>query len=183
MFTTVWPFIQQGALAPLVHEGMLEEALPLVPENPAHAAHLRALVSLPFFGKTPMLRGVFNDKVTAYSGALIALSRAFVSAQSAKEKGWFTMFTAVQIWPARISTEYLELLKARDPAALVLLAHYCVLLEPLEQAWYMSGFRKRLLERIYGQLDEEWRQWLEWPFAEAGLKPEGVMEGVQYEVL
>jgi len=58
-----------------------------------------------------------------------------------------------------------------------------VLLEPLEQAWYMSGFRKRLLSRIYWQLEEEWRVWLEWPFAEAGLKLEEMMEDVRMEVV
>jgi hypothetical protein len=43
----------------------------------------------------------------------------------------------------------------------------------------MGGFRKRLLERIYWQLDEEWRRWLDWPFAECGLTPPRRMEDVQ----
>jgi len=183
MFHTLWPYIQRGSLAPLIEEGVKEEALPLVPENPAHAARLKELVSLPLFGKTPLVRGEFKDKIIAYAGALMMLSRSYVRVQAAREKGMFTIWTAVHIWPAKIPMDYLELLRAREPAALVLLAHYCILLEPLEKAWYMSGFRKRLLERIYGQLDEEWRQWLEWPFAEAGLKPEGAMDDVRYEVL
>ena len=47
----------------------------------------------------------------------------------------------------------------------------------------MSGFRKRLLEKIYWQLNEEWRCWLDWPFAESGLTPPGAMEDVRCESL
>jgi hypothetical protein len=186
MFSAVWSYMQTGILSSLIEEGMQEEeALSIIPENPAHAARLRTLLALPFFGKSPLvpLANAESDvKLTWYSSALLSLCRAFVRATAAKEKGIFTMWTAVNIWPARISMEYLDLLAAREPAALVLLAHYCVLLEPLEQAWYMSGFRKRLLSRIYWQLEEEWRVWLEWPFAEAGLKPEEMMEDVRMEV-
>lgn len=172
--------MKSGVLSSLIEEGLQEDALslPIIPENPEHAARLKQLLALPYFGKYPLLKGVPEDKVRAYGVALILLSRGFVRAALAKESGVFTMWTAVNIWPARISLEYLELLRAREPAALVLLAHYSVLLGPLEQSWYMSGFRKRLLERIYRQLDEEWRQWLDWPFAEAGMKPPGVMEDV-----
>jgi hypothetical protein len=95
---------------------------------------------------------------------------AFSKTQAARERGVFTLSTALHIWPAKVSQDYLDLLKERDPAALVLLAHYCLLLEPLESNWYMSGFRKRLLTRIYNQLDDEWRQWLQWPLEEIGLQ-------------
>lgn len=55
------------------------------------------------------------------------------------------------------------------PAALILLAHYCILLARLDSHWYMSGYSKNLFSRIYNQLDQEWRQLLYWPLEEIGL--------------
>jgi hypothetical protein len=181
MFSHVWGYMKRGPFKPLIDESMVEEALPIIPDNPDHAARLKELLSLPVLGKNPPLGKLLDHTMTAYSSALILLSRAFVMAQAAKDHGNFTMWTAVQIWPARIPIEFLDLLRAREPAALVLLAHYCVLLGPLDESWYMSGFRKRLLEKIYWQLDESWRCWLDWPFSEAGLTPPGQipMEGLQ----
>ncbi|KAH8650954.1 hypothetical protein BGZ60DRAFT_508925 [Tricladium varicosporioides] len=91
-------------------------------------------------GSCAILEG---ERMQTYTSALIALSQAFVMTKAAKEKGVFSIWTAVQIWPARISMDYLEFLRKRDPGALVLLAHYFVLLEPLEDHWFMADFRKR----------------------------------------
>jgi Orsellinic acid/F9775 biosynthesis cluster protein D len=180
MFEHVWVNMKNGLMKPLIEESLLEEPLPIIPENPEHSARLKQLLTLPIFSKEVPVMEILNHQVTAYSSALILLARAFGIAQAAKDQGLFTMWTAVQCWPARISLEFLDLLRAKEPAALVLLGHYCILLGPLEESWYMSGFRKRLLERVYWQLDEEWRTWLDWPFAECGLKPPGRTENTQY---
>ncbi|KAE9373760.1 hypothetical protein N431DRAFT_338800 [Stipitochalara longipes BDJ] len=177
MFKHVWSFMETGMMKPLLDETMSDEPLPIIPDNPEHSARLKELLTLPIYGNNPPTSELLGETMTAYSTALISLARAFSSAQAAKDHGVFTMWTAVQIWPARISMEYLDLLRRKEPAALVLLAHYCILLAPLEESWYMSGFRKRLLTRIYWQLDEDWRRWLDWPFAEAGLTPPSLEEG------
>ncbi|KAK3385819.1 hypothetical protein B0H63DRAFT_187843 [Podospora didyma] len=171
----VWANMKSGLLKPLVEEsyGVPVNRPPpsdnTVPENPTAVvaqAQLKQLVNL------PILNEPNHEKRTAYFSALMLLSRAFRCASVAKESGAFSMWTVVQVWPSRVSLEYLELLlRAREPAALVLLAHYCVLLGPLASAWYMDGFQKRLLDRIYWQLDADWRRWLDWPYAEAGLMP------------
>lgn len=173
VFSTVWGHMSSGPFKPLIEESVVEEALPIIPDNPEHSARLKELLTLPVLGTNPPVGEILDHQMTAYSSAVILLSRAFVTTQAAKDRGNFTMWTAVQMWPARIPIEYLDLLRAREPAALVLLAHYCVLLGPLEESWYMSGLSKRLLERIYWQLDESWRCWLDWPFSEAGLTPPG----------
>ncbi|KAH6666064.1 hypothetical protein B0J14DRAFT_605216 [Halenospora varia] len=177
MFSAVWSVMENGILSNIINEGRVthDEALPIAPENPIHDAQLRGLIHFPWLGNVaipeglPVLFVLEGERMQTYTSALIALSRAFVMAEAAKEKGLFSIWTAVQIWPARISMDYLELLKKRDPGALVLLAHYCVLLEPLEEHWFMTGFRKRLLMRIWRQLDVELKKWIEWPMKEAGL--------------
>jgi hypothetical protein len=103
----------------------------------------------------------------AFGTALLELSRAFRMADASKLN--FSIWTALYIWPAQVPQDYLDILAERHPGALILLAHYCILLGRLECHWYMSGFRKRLLSRIYRQLDPEWHDWLQWPLEGIGL--------------
>ncbi|OBT52984.1 hypothetical protein VE04_08314 [Pseudogymnoascus sp. 24MN13] len=98
------------------------------------------------------------------------LSRAFTKAQVAQSRNTYSLWVALHVWPVRVSQEYLNLLKQRHPIALILLAHYCILLLPLKVNWYMSSYSRRLITRIYGQLDEEWRPWLQWPLEEIELQ-------------
>jgi hypothetical protein len=175
IFSPIWEFVRDGPHAPLFEERnlrMLNEPLPPVLQNPEHARQLYRLIYLTDFGNSSsssVAEKVSQGYVSSLPGALLELSVAFSKAQVAMERGFFTVSTALHIWPARVSQGYLDLLKERDPAALVVLAHYCILLKPLESNWYMSGFRERLLTRIYNQLDEEWRQRLQWPLEDVGL--------------
>jgi hypothetical protein len=175
IFSSVYEFVRDGPLAPLFEEchlRMLNDTPPLIPENSEHARELYRLIHLTNFGNSSsssVAEKVSQGYVSSIPGALLELSVAFSKAQVASDRGFFTVSTALHIWPTRVSQDYLDLLKERDPAALVVLAHYCILLEPLEKNWYMSGFRKRLLTKIYKQLDEEWRQWLQWPLRQVGL--------------
>ncbi len=171
IFKTVWQFIKNGPLTPLKMEGIDREHLAPVPENPEYAQRLGGLlaaISSP--GKNRIVRKVTEGSISPLPGALAELSRAFSEAQAARSRSVFTMWTAIYIWPVQVSQGYLDLLRNSDPAALILLAHYCILLEPLESHWYMSGYSKRLLSRIYNQLGQEWRQWLHWPLEEIGLQ-------------
>jgi hypothetical protein len=171
IFKAIWQFIENGPLAPLKMEGIDGEHLAPVPETPEYARRLGGLLAaISFSGKNRIAQKVTEGSLSPLPGALVELSRAFSKAQAARSRSVFTMWTAVYIWPVQVSQDYLDLLKDRDPAALILLAHYCILLEPLESHWYMSGYSKRLLSRIYNQLNQEWRQWLHWPLEEIGLQ-------------
>jgi hypothetical protein len=171
IFKTNWQFIENGPLTPLKMEGIDGEHLSPVPENPQYAQRLSELLAaISFPGKNRIAQQVTEASPSPLPDALLELSRAFSKAHSARSRSVFTMWTALYIWPVQVSQDYLDLLKDRDPAALILLAHYCILLEPLDSHWCMSGYSKRLLSRIYNQLDQEWRQWLHWPLEEIGLQ-------------
>ena len=152
-------------------DGIEGEHLAPVPENPEYARRLGGLnTAFSFFGKNRFAQKVAEEYLSSLSGALVELSRAFSKAEAARSRSVFTMWTAVYIWPVQVSQEFLDLLKERDPAALILLAHYCILFVPLEEKhWYMKGYSRRLLSRIYNKLDEEWRTWLQWPIEKIGL--------------
>lgn len=177
MFREVWNEMEQGILSNIMDDGRAipNEILFEVPDNSAHTTQLRELLCFPCLGKEFNLTRLSSlsileqKKIKTYTDALASLVQAFALSENAKQKNVFSIWTAVQIWPARVSVDYLELLKKKDPGALVLLAHYCVLLEPLEEHWFMSSFRKRLLTRIWEQLDQEARKWIVWPMKEVGL--------------
>jgi hypothetical protein len=161
IFKTVRQNIEQGPLKGLKLEGTDKEVLSSVSENPEHARRLGGLLAA--------ISRVTEVSLSPLPGALLELSRAFSNPYAAGSHSLFTMWTAVYIWPVQVSQEYLDLLKDKDPAALILLAHYCILLARLDSHWYMSGYSKNLFSRIYNQLDQEWRQLLYWPLEEIGL--------------
>ena len=142
-----------------------EYQLPEVAENEDQIRRLELLLSILNSDDSGIWGG--EKRRTAFGGALLELSRAFRKVDAAKPL--FTMWSALYIWPSQVSQDYLDLLAEYHPAALLLLAHYCILLEPLESRWYMTGIRRRIVSRIYSQLDDYWRPWLQWPLEEVGL--------------
>ncbi|KAE8443872.1 hypothetical protein EG329_001281 [Mollisiaceae sp. DMI_Dod_QoI] len=65
-------------------------------------------------------------------------------------------------WVGQVSQEFVELVYERDPRALVILAHYCVVLKRQDHVWYQEGLGAGLLENIRQALAEEWLPWIEW---------------------
>lgn len=66
-------------------------------------------------------------------------------------------------FPKQDSASFAQLIKRRVPQALIILAHYCVLLDVLDDRWWIHGWAARVMRDILGSLDEPWRQWIEWP--------------------
>jgi hypothetical protein len=69
----------------------------------------------------------------------------------------------VFIWAYPHSKLFLDHLRTHHPAALALLAHYCVLLHIVDHFWYMSGIGRQLLEDIETKMHPGFREWLIWP--------------------
>lgn len=68
----------------------------------------------------------------------------------------------VYAWPVHVPQTFLDMLKEERPEALVLLAHYSLLLNRVDQLWYMQGMGKRLLETVRGKIGGEWGGWIAW---------------------
>lgn len=67
-------------------------------------------------------------------------------------------------WVELVPQIYLELLGNLKPQALILLAHFCVLLKQgAKSYWYMEGAAERLISALHDVLHEEWRPWIAWP--------------------
>lgn len=69
---------------------------------------------------------------------------------------------AIFAWPGRVSNEYLKLVSDRRPQALVILAHYAVLVKKSNLVWYLGNAGEKLLEAINRELDDEWKPYIKW---------------------
>jgi hypothetical protein len=63
----------------------------------------------------------------------------------------------------------MELIAARRPEALILLAHYCLLLNKVDNVWWLRGISRHLLKSIHATIGEEWEGWIAWPLQELVL--------------
>ena len=69
----------------------------------------------------------------------------------------------VFIWCATVPAEFVARLRERDPMALVVLAHWAVLLHSVSAQWWASERGKLLVETIYQELDDGWKPAVQWP--------------------
>ncbi|KAJ5676810.1 uncharacterized protein N7477_002443 [Penicillium maclennaniae] len=69
----------------------------------------------------------------------------------------------VFLWAYPLSKRFHDHLISHHPAALVLLAHYCVLLHIVNDFWYMTGMGRELLKDIEAKMHPGFQEWLVWP--------------------
>ena len=66
-------------------------------------------------------------------------------------------------FPKQEPSAFSKLLKQRLPQALVILAHFCVLMDLLDTRWWIHGWARRIMQDIQTALEDSWRHWIEWP--------------------
>lgn len=66
-------------------------------------------------------------------------------------------------WPVLVSEEFTDLLLKRQPEALIILAHYAVLLHARRHVWVVGEAGRMLIESITAHLGTYWKRWLTWP--------------------
>lgn len=70
-------------------------------------------------------------------------------------------------WIFRISADFLNALDDAEPAALVVLAHFGVLLHSLKPDWCLDGLGKAVIEAcdevLQAVAELGWREWMVWP--------------------
>ncbi|KAI0103352.1 hypothetical protein GGR51DRAFT_254061 [Nemania sp. FL0031] len=70
----------------------------------------------------------------------------------------------VWYWPFNLSPAFLHSLQTARPLALIILAHFAVLIRPIEEKdWVLSGWSNSILTIINDALDPRWSRWLDWP--------------------
>lgn len=66
-------------------------------------------------------------------------------------------------WPIKVPEAFFAMVKEQRPEALIVSAHYSLLLNKVDRLWYMQTMSRRLLQTIFGKLGKEWESWIAWP--------------------
>ncbi|CAI7652021.1 unnamed protein product [Penicillium discolor] len=69
-------------------------------------------------------------------------------------------------WAIRLKPRFMELLHEREPLALVMLAHYGVLLQYLKHRWCFDEWCVRVSKAVWAILDDQWRPLIQWAMKE-----------------
>ena len=115
-----------------------------------------------------------QEILETYKSAVDELCKSFEAVFEPAMQGFES--SDVFFWLFRVSGDYLTLLAAREPLALIIFAHFCVLLKQLEWTWWMEGWSNHLLFRIYNSVCSEYRPWLQWPIEQIGWVPQDVRD-------
>ncbi|KAK6220954.1 c6 zinc finger protein [Colletotrichum tabaci] len=77
------------------------------------------------------------------------------------------------IWKYFVSDEFLPLLKTpgANQEAIVIYAHFCIVLKRLESQWWLQGWATHLISQAWELLDEGHKTWIQWPMEELGWVP------------
>lgn len=65
-------------------------------------------------------------------------------------------------WAIKLPSRFLDLLREREPLALVMLAHYGVLLQHLKHRWCFDEWCMRVAKTVWAILDDQWRPLVNW---------------------
>lgn len=73
-------------------------------------------------------------------------------------------------WAFRVPVRFSELVREREPFALVVLAHFAVIMHHLRESWWMGNWGSRILKEIVEILgfDSAWRELISWPLDAVG---------------
>lgn len=142
-----WEDLAAMDLAPLLQNGWRQGATGQVPE----ILSLRTLAD----------SGHDEDETAAYLAAIDECHTTFleVLASNKEQSDLALMFT----WPVSLSEKFMSLLSARDPVALVILAHFGILFHLKRDCWWLRGWHQRLGTAIESVIGSEYQEWLSWP--------------------
>ena len=101
-----------------------------------------------------------DEVVQVYKGALRSLRECFVRMNNRTIDE--CEVSIAFLWPVLVPQEFVDNMHAGEPIALIILAHYCVILHHLDSYWWMNGWATYIVRKIDRELDDNMRPWLQW---------------------
>lgn len=150
---SVWPWIKNGRLSGLLHDHVQE---PPQTELPSilneQLSHLENMCDHASGGP---------ETINAYKTALATLRVCFVRMNN--RPPYECEVSIAFLWPVLLPQEYITMLNEKRPEALVILAHYCIILHHLDDYWWMRGWATHIINNIHHELDDNWLYFIQWP--------------------
>ncbi|EFQ98823.1 hypothetical protein MGYG_01838 [Nannizzia gypsea CBS 118893] len=110
------------------------------------------------------LNEVNHSTRNTYHRAILQLRDCFVMLET-KRKDWGMALRFPMIFPDALFPCF----KAREPLAMVILAHYCVLLRRAPVRWWADGWSTQVIQSIFWNLPQDWRYAVSWPMSTAEI--------------
>jgi hypothetical protein len=151
---STWPSLMGGPFRPL----LTYRTYPVIPEDNPEDIHLAQLYNM--LGESVPSSHVDEEALATCRVALDELRRVAATPYTARSP--LDAMAVVYIWPGTVQEDYIMLLHQRRPEALVILAHYCVLLKKIDSCWYTGGIGRNLLAACEMTLGTEWAPWIQW---------------------
>ena len=149
--------LRSSFLKPLLDElHYAENQTPHNIEDIDHITELFALCSSSNLGD--------KERSQACTLAIHALLSTFVQASILRKRGEGSVLVSF-VWSVNLPPKFLEMLENKQPEALVILAHYCVLIYwgEMQDTWFLTGWARYMLDTIKEFTSEEWKEHLSWP--------------------
>lgn len=99
----------------------------------------------------------------AYKQAVKELEHVFAAQPDLRELESSPSAHIIFAWLVIVPKEYVDLLSARRPEALVILSYYAANLHYRRRFWAINDAGEYLIQNISSHLGKHWEQWLAWP--------------------
>ena len=133
----------------------------LYPENPRLAA-LQMLIE-----ETMLSEGEATASSQAAAQALYCLRWCFAMVHDPTND--IDVKRAINLWIESVPRSFIEALQDLQPIALIVLAHWCIMLHQARMYWYLQGSATKVLSAIRNSLDEQWQVEIAWPLEWVGV--------------
>lgn len=145
-----WQYLSESTLGPLLKQG--ESILPI-------SASLGGICSqLQDHLKSADLP---HEDIASCEQAISSLQSVFGAAPS-DIQGRLSI-NAILAWPVILCQGYTDLLRRREPHALVILAHFGAVVHSRRDMWMCGDGGAFMVNLISQHLGNEWSDWLDWP--------------------
>jgi hypothetical protein len=108
-----------------------------------------------------------HQDIILYEGALYWLRQAF--AHTFAPESMLGAKYAIFYWVEKLPNGFLELFSLQKPGAMILFAHFCILIKRASHCWYLDGLAEYCLSEMKPYLGDTFLPWMEWPLQECGM--------------
>ncbi|OBT69394.1 hypothetical protein VE03_01135 [Pseudogymnoascus sp. 23342-1-I1] len=145
----MWNWVRESEIAPLFAGREVDDSIVLSDDITA---------ALKLLEDRNQLTAKSESERETYALAIQGLKKCF-RVISSKDRYNGMVFQ----WPISVSKEYIALLRSREQMALVILAHYAVILDEIRDTWWMMGWGSKLIQESNQVVEDEWKSLLVWP--------------------
>lgn len=97
-----------------------------------------------------------------------AALRAWTEHIAGRPRSWLHLMSSAS-WTSHLSEEFISLISARDPLALIITLYWLVIMNKAAKRWFMDGWAQKAGTILLMEVGPEWKDMLVWPQTELGL--------------